>query len=456
MQIAESVKHYLDGQNISYDLIQYSENKCITQAASDIGTSAEHVVRAVIFQNDDSAMMVVLPASYILDVDTLGEKTQRHLEPTEVEDNNAPFPGLAPQRIVPLSKAYQLPVLLDQSLKELEEFYFSSGTLGGLVKVGKVDFHSMQMDIRFENIAFPMTKLEAGKLNSVTSLTHKRIEQRLEDIEGLPAMPEMAQRILQVSKDEHADANDLAKVIEVDPSLAAQIISYATSAFYAFRGEITTVREAIARVLGFELVANIAIGIAIGRSFNISPDGPLGLNHFWRHAIYCAALAERLAKMVSKEKAIRPGLAYLCGLLHDFGHLLLGHVFPPGFTKLNQFVLANPEVSVVKLESMLLGISHEEIGAQLLHKWKMPEETVFVARRHHDQEYTGEYMDYIHLVLIVDRLLCRYEIGDATDCDLPASSLESLGLTEQKVLSALNPLLETCVELDQLAERIAS
>jgi putative nucleotidyltransferase with HDIG domain len=455
MQISESVKHYLDGQDISYDLIQFSENKCITQAASDVGTSAEQVVRAVIFQDDESAMMVVLPASYILNVDTLCEQTQRCLEPVEVEDYNSLFSDLTSQCIIPLSKAYQIPVLLDQSLKEIKEFHFSSGTKGGLVKVGKEDFQNMQMDIGYENIAFPLAKLETGAL-SVTNLTHKRIEQRLEDIEGLPAMPEMAQRILQVSKDEHADANDLAKVIEVDPSLAAQIISYATSAFYAFRGEITTVREAIARVLGFELVANIAIGIAIGRSFNIPPDGPLGLNHFWRHAIYCAALVERLAKVVSKDKAIRPGLAYLCGLLHDFGHLLLGHVFPPGFTKLNQFVVANPEVSVVKLESMLLGISHEEIGAQLLHKWKMPEETVFVARRHHDQEYTGEYMDYIHLVLIVDRLLCRYEIGDATDCDLPASSLESLGLTEQKVLSALNPLLETCVELDQLAERIAS
>jgi Ala-tRNA(Pro) deacylase len=206
MQISESVKHYLDGQDISYDLIQFSENKCITQAASDVGTSAEQVVRAVIFQDDESAMMVVLPASYILNVDTLCEQTQRCLEPVEVEDYNSLFSDLTSQCIIPLSKAYQIPVLLDQSLKEIKEFHFSSGTKGGLVKVGKEDFQNMQMDIGYENIAFPLAKLETGAL-SVTNLTHKRIEQRLEDIEGLPAMPEMAQRILQVSKDEHADDN---------------------------------------------------------------------------------------------------------------------------------------------------------------------------------------------------------------------------------------------------------
>ena len=115
------------------------------------------------------------------------------------------------------------------------------------------------------------------------------IRRRIEAITELPAMPEMARRLLMLRSNPYSDVDDLAKVVEMDPSLSAQIIRYARSPFCSDRGNVVSVQSAISRVLGYEPVMNIALGIASASPFRIPMEGPLGLRGYWRDAIYCAA-----------------------------------------------------------------------------------------------------------------------------------------------------------------------
>ena len=294
-------------------------------------------------------------------------------------------------------------------------------------------------------------------------VTARELRRRLERVYELPPMPEMARRIIALRADPDATIADLAAIVELDPSLAAQVIRHATSPFYGYRGKIRSIHDAITRVLGFDLVLNMALGVAAIRAFRNPEDGPLGLKAFWRHAVYSACLAQNLSREMPEDREVEPGLAYLGGLLHNFGFLLLGHLFPPEFKMLNRLVAANPDKPVTALEQCVLGMGqaqdvlemgHAAVGAWLMQSWGMPGEIVTSLREHHNPEYEGPFAAYSHLVLVVDHLLKGMGIGDAPDAALPETSLAATGLEEAQCRRALDALMEKGSDLDAMARSL--
>ncbi len=63
------------------------------------------------------------------------------------------------------------------------------------------------------------------------------------------------------------------------------------------------------------------------------PEGPIGLRKHWHHSVFTACMTDLIIRRMPK--ALRPseGVAYLCGLLHNFGYLILGEIFPQHFEK---------------------------------------------------------------------------------------------------------------------------
>lgn len=291
------------------------------------------------------------------------------------------------------------------------------------------------------------------------------IRRRIEQVYELPPMPEMARRVLQLRNNPDASISDLAGIVELDPSLAAQVVRYAASPFYAFRGKINSIHDAITRVLGFDMVMNMALGLATGKSFQNPCDGPLGLHAFWRHAVYSATLVQALAKRMPPASRPQPGVVYLAGLLHNFGFLLLGHLFPPEFKLLNKLVAAHPESPVTALEKCVLGMGqaqnllemgHAQIGSWLMQSWQMPEEIIITLREHHNPAYTGDHAVFPHLIMVADHVLKGREIGDAPDACLPPLSLEMIGLEEDAVFEIAEHLFEDCTSLDMMARQLAT
>jgi len=282
------------------------------------------------------------------------------------------------------------------------------------------------------------------------------IKPRIEKIDKLPPMPEMTQKIIRLSADPNASIAALVKVVELDPSLAMQIMRYASSPFFGYQGKIDSVNTAIARVLGFSMVVNLALGVTAAKPFKIPRNVPLGLENFWRHAVFSAALVQALSGALNDELRPPAGLAYLSGLLHNFGHLLLGHLFKREFLILNKFVINEPGTPIVEIEKKIIGTDHGQIGAWLMQAWKLPEEVVIATREHHNVDYNGPHAVYPQLVMLADYLLKGHDIGDAPGTDLPPMILDALELGEYQVTMLTNRVLEDCETLDRMAQQLAS
>lgn len=294
----------------------------------------------------------------------------------------------------------------------------------------------------------------SGKTGEAEPLLDLR--QRISGLEQLPPMPEMTTKILALSGNPNAEIKDLVKIIELDPSLAALIMRYASSPFFAYSGKIDSVFTAVTRVLGFNTVMNLALGATAARAFKIPRNVPLGLDAHWRHAVFSAALAQALSAVIPREMRPPGGIAYLAGLLHNFGHLILGHLFRQEFLILNKFISAAPERPIIEIEMEVLGATHCEIGAWLLESWRLPEELVIATQYHHDANYQGEHAVYAHLIMLTDGLLKTFGMGDGAYQGPPPSALESLGITEYQAMNIANRIMGDCDVLESMALSITS
>lgn len=172
----------------------------------------------------------------------------------------------------------------------------------------------------------------------------------IEHMTEFPAMLELARKILVLGR--QPEPRDLAAIIELDPGVAGLMIRYAASPFFVYGGKIHSIRDAIGRVLGMQRALNIALGAVTSKACKGPLEGPLGRNAVWLHAVYSASLMQVLAERASpSDGAVAPGFAYLCGLMHNIGFLLLGHLYPDDIRTLNQVMLTDADAAVTVLEA---------------------------------------------------------------------------------------------------------
>ena len=271
-------------------------------------------------------------------------------------------------------------------------------------------------------------------------------------IKSLPPMPGSALRIIDLISDPKADIAKLAEIIELDPILTAQIIRWSSSSLYGYRGKITTVQDAITRVLGFNFVLDLALGLAVLAPLKSPKDGVIGTRMFWIHALASTRLMKQLSEKMPAESRLNSQEVFLSALTHNIGFPLLGHQFPDQFVYLKNAIQANPSITVFNLETFCFGVNHAEIGAWLMNAWSMPRSITNVIYHHHNPYYRGENHQLNLLTFLNDTLLGQIGIGDAVNQICPAEAWGLLELNKTDCLQILDNLHEELEKIIEMAE----
>ncbi len=452
MRLPPRIQQFLDSRHTPYDVLVHPQVDTPRDAAAHGYIPLGQLAHAVLLEDRRGPLLAVIAASRQMDLHVLNRQLGRDLEIVAPERARALFADCDPRALPPLGEPYGVKAIVDEQLYRLPEIYFQPGTGTALVQMSGPDFEALMHDA-WRGFGITAGIHADGPDNSEPRLDLKR---RLQQIDELPAMPAMAQRILQVRANPYARARELAQVVELDPSLAAQVMRYARAPFFGYPGPIDSVQDAIARVLGYDLVMNITLGIATGAPFRMQTGGPLGMTAFWRHAVYSAALTQNLARALPLARRPPAGLAYLAGLLHNFGHLLLGHLFKTEFFWLNKQAERHPDLPVTELEKRMLRTDHTELGGWLLKAWQLPAEIVTAVRHHHDPDYRGDHSAYPNLVLVADRLLARTGIAVDSQTEIPESVLTDLALSHDQSEIVLAAVLQGESGLETMARQLAA
>ncbi|MFL6607331.1 MAG: HDOD domain-containing protein [Pseudomonas sp.] len=429
------------------------------------GLNPARKVQAVLLHDAVGALMVLFPQSQLLDLNRLAELTGRKLTAVPTERLERMLGKHSLSLLPGLPALTSSPCLYEEGLLREPKLLINSGEPGLLLEVTSEAFKTMLTKASAATFGEPVANITPNLDRphddrqeitlAVQAFTARRIQQRLEETIEIPPLAETAQKIIKLRVDPDATIDDITGVVETDPALAAQVVSWAASPYYASPGKIRSVEDAIVRVLGFDLVINLALGLALGKTLSLPKDHPQHTTPYWQQSIYTAAVIEGLTRAMPRAQRPEGGLTYLSGLLHNFGYLLLAHVFPPHFSLICRHLEVNPHLCHSYVEQHLLGISREQIGAWLMRYWDMPDELATALRFQHDPHYDGEYAAYPNLVCLAVRLLRSRSIGSGPDEEIPDALLDRVGLTREKADDVVSKVLEAEVLLRELASQFS-
>lgn len=468
VQFPSNVRKLLDEKQIAYNMTIYgSEQESEAINFRDKFLRDQSVARSILLQDSNGKLLALIPGDCMLDLQRLCQLTQRNLiavHPSEVEK----FTSSKNLDDIPaIPNISGLSTVIDKRLlKDGESVLLDSGRSPHMLEVESGALNELMADKAVcLDIAQPIVDIEASAqdtssdydriCDAVNNFTTMRIKQRLEDTLELPPLPQTAQRIIQLRVDANADISDLSNIVETDPSLAAQVVSWASSPYYSAPGKIRSIHDAIVRVLGFDMVLNLALGIALSRTLEIPEKGPHGVQPYWRTAVYAAATMEGLVSAIPREHRPGFGMAYLSGLLHNFGYLILADVFPPYFDSLCNAWNANHHVASNVVEQQIIGIDRTQLVSWLMETWHMPEEVIVALRHQNNPDYDGEHSTYANLLYISHQLMRQHNMERGPNLGLDDAILARVHLERDALEEVIDSISNSATELENIANDLA-
>ena len=425
------------------------------------GIAPQHIVKMVLMNDTLGRLQVIFPANCMLDVDLLNKTLGRSLVALPSDDLNSLMAQHSLTELPAIADITGLPAIVDTRISALTDIYVDAGESDKLIKLSKAFFDQSTAKAKSESFTVPLSNIpynQGSPDNDITQInqaiekfTTLRIKKRLEDTLEIPPLPQSAHDIITLRSNPDASGEELANIIERDPSLSAQVVSWASSSFYNAPGTVRSVHDAIIRVLGFDMVMNLSMGLSLGRTLNLPSDAPEGYSPYWHQAMWTALGTTSLISKI--EPAYRPsfGLSYLSGLLHNFGYLVLAHVFPPHFSLICRYIEANPHLDSSVIEHFLLGITKEQIGSQLMAVWNMPEEVITALRHQKDSNYEGDHKEFANLLCLTEQLLTKYGVTPGVHTGVSQNLLAQFHLTEEEACQPFETLLENQNEVSSMA-----
>ena len=133
-------------------------------------------------------------------------------------------------------------------------------------------------------------------------------------------LPTLAVRIIQAASNLNSGAAELQVLVEKDPVLVARLMRVANSAYYSQSRKVDSIQRAIT-LLGNRRLANMALTVLVARQFREQPSSTsISRERLWNHSAAVATIADLVADTL---KCCDPEQAYMTGLLHDFGLLVI-------------------------------------------------------------------------------------------------------------------------------------
>ncbi|MEO0511444.1 MAG: HDOD domain-containing protein [Planctomycetota bacterium] len=247
-----------------------------------------------------------------------------------------------------------------------------------------------------------------------------RVELVLRGVDRLPTLGGVARRVLELGSNDDVEIDELARLIETDASLTGRVLAMCRRANVGLGSQITTVESAV-KMLGLEAIRSTVLSVEVYEALSDGVDeGLFDRVGYWRHALGVACCGEMLAKRL-RLPSVKPEHAFVAGVLHGLGRLVLHRVLPKGYHSVIQVAEARG-IDAVPIEQELIGMDHHTAGKRLAEHWGLPHAIQDVIWLHGQPD--ALVPDLVHRDLIrlvrVSRGVCRaLRVGWSGDFSTP-------------------------------------
>lgn len=265
-----------------------------------------------------------------------------------------------------------------------------------------------------------------------TPLAPSPLDEMVTRCSEISTLPQVALAVIKVASDPDAGAGDLKEAVEVDPALSARVLRVVNSAAYGLRTTITNLHQAVSYV-GFNQIRNLALTASVSEVFKSNqPIGTYQRTGLWKHMVSVGLCARLLA---SRQNLSGFEDAYLAGLLHDIGIILIDQ---HAHDRFRQIMLSlHDGTTLTAAENAVLGFDHCALGARIAEIWRFPELTRAAVRYHHQSlAYTGPGAQLISCVEVANVICTMKGITSVGRKIVPANTevFAARGLKREDIL----------------------
>jgi len=210
----------------------------------------------------------------------------------------------------------------------------------------------------------------------------KIILEKLDKVEDLLPSMEVATEIERLTHDPKSTVEQIGNVLRNDPALTAKVLKLANSAIFARSKRIVSINQAIA-TLGLKEFNKLTSTITFVNAFK---SKYINYHKYWLHSLAVAFVAVKLNDIC--KASLNPDRLFTGGILHDIGMLILDNYFLDVYKKVYEITI-NKRVDLQAVEERVLGITHAEVGAFMMKKWRLPEQITDMIQYHHKPQFAS-------------------------------------------------------------------
>jgi putative nucleotidyltransferase with HDIG domain len=208
------------------------------------------------------------------------------------------------------------------------------------------------------------------------------IDKIVGSIASLPPFPEVASRILELSRDPNASLREIAEVMKYDDAITANCLKLCNSSYYSLNVKVFSITQAV-NMLGLNTI--IMLALASTKTLSAFAKGQqkycLTKGELWRHSVTTAIISQLLLK---RAKSDLDSILFTAALLHDFGKIVIDQYVEGDVDNLIELT-QKEGFSLIEAEKQVFGIDHSELGGLIAEEWNFPGMLVNSIRNHHQE-----------------------------------------------------------------------
>lgn len=254
-----------------------------------------------------------------------------------------------------------------------------------------------------------------------------KINHYLQKMESIPSLPSVVMELVKLIDNPLTSSGQIEALLAKDQGLTLKVLKLANSAYYAVPGGASTLKRAVV-YLGMNTIKQLVMTASVMSTFKKIDSPTFPLVEFWKHSFAVGLASDIIAKRL---KVAGGDEAFICGLTHDLGKLVLLLIDKDLFLKVVSNAKSN-KMTIVESELSLGVPSHALLGALLAKKWKLPEGLQYVLQHHHTEDAKSReglspgQNQLVDVVLVANQIVHSMSYGNSGYDVIPKISLEAI------------------------------
>lgn len=196
-------------------------------------------------------------------------------------------------------------------------------------------------------------------------MANESLREIISSIDTLPSVPSLYEKLQKALKNPDVQLTDIGKIIGGDVAMTAKVLQLVNSAFFGLFQKVDTPERAVS-LLGLDTIKALVLGVQIFSEMQHRENRAF-VDSLWSHSMTVGILAKKIANEETDDESVIAD-AFLGGVLHDIGKLLLISNMAPEYKKIR--TMADDEkISLYEAEKKTFNTSHCEVGGYLLGLW---------------------------------------------------------------------------------------